>query len=252
MDINMPNNNQLRSNATFAGICKRLQAERCTMKALIRLAVVVAMGCGFTATRALAEGEEGPGPLKIVPKKAEEKDRFAPRLAEKMPFFVFNNAIFPPVKNFALSGYMGDISDIKITGSYSNLHQAGFPALKVSYAAAGGMGWAGVVWQNPANNWGEFDGGYNLSAAKKISFWVRGEKGGEIVEFKLGGTASNYPDSDNLSTGDLTLTDKWQQYQLDLSTAQLFYMSAGFGFICKQDMNPGGCVFYLDDIRYEE
>ena len=222
------------------------------MKALFRVVLFVAIGSGCVATTGWAQVDDAAGPLKIVPKKAEEKDRFAPRTVEKMPFYVFNNAIFPPVKNFALSGYMGDISDIKITGSYSNLHQVGFPALKVSYGASGGMGWAGVVWQNPANNWGEFDGGYNLSNAKKITFWVRGEKGGEIVEFKLGGTASNYPDSDNLSTGDLTLSDKWQQYQLDLSSAQLFYMSAGFGFICKQDMNPGGCAFYLDDIRYEE
>ena len=81
---------------------------------------------------------------------------------------------------------------------------------------------------------------------------MRGEKGGEIVEFKLGGTASNYPDSDNLSTGDLTLTDKWQQYELDLTSAELFYISAGFGFVCKQDMNPAGCTFYLDDIKYDQ
>ena len=39
---------------------------------------------------------------------------------------------------------------------------------------------------------------------------------------------------------------------VDLTTAELFYLSAGFGFICKQDLNPGGCIFYLDDIKYDE
>ena len=218
---------------------------------IVTVTAMLAMGVA-AATTGWAQADEGSGPLKILPKKTVEKDRFAPREVEKMPFYVFNNAIFPPVKNFAMSGYMGDISDIKVTGSYSNLHQVGFPALKISYSGSGGMGWAGATWQNPANNWGEFDGGYNLSAAKKISFWVRGEKGGEIVEFKLGGTASNYPDSDNLSTGDLTLSDKWQQYELDLTSSELFYISAGFGFVCKRDLNPNGCTFYLDDIKYDQ
>jgi hypothetical protein len=204
---------------------------------------------GALTLNVFAQGDET---LKIVPKKTPERDRYAGREPEKMPFYVFNNAIFPPVKNFALSGYMGDISDIKITGCYSNLHQEGFPALKINYGGGGSMGWAGLVWQNPANNWGEFDGGYNLANAKQLTFWVRGDKGGEIVEFKLGGTASNYPDSDNLSTGDLTLTNVWKKYSLDITSAQLFYISAGFGFICKQDLNPGGATFYLDDIRYEE
>ena len=193
-------------------------------------------------------------PLTIVPKTAldDVKDRVGPRQAEAMPFYVYNNAIFPPVKNFSPSGYMGDIADLKLSGSYKNLHQEGYPCLKITFMAEGHIGWAGVSWQNPANNWGEFDGGYNLTKAKKVSFWVRGEKGGEIVEFKIGGTAANYPDSENLTSGPLTLKNEWTQYVLDLSAADLFYISCGFGLVVKQDSNPKGCVFYIDDVKYEE
>jgi hypothetical protein len=203
---------------------------------------------------AAASGAENEQALKVVPKSTPVtmKKKFEPKPPESLPFFVFNNAVFPPVKNFALSGYMGDVSDIKISGSYSNLHVEGYPTLKVVYGGEGLMGWGGVVWQNPANNWGEFDGGYNLTKAKRLTFWARGDKGGEIVEFKIGGTAANYPDSDNLSSGDITLSDRWQKYALDLSKADLAYISAGFGFVLKQDMNPDGCTFYIDDVRYDE
>ena len=114
------------------------------------------------------------------------------------------------------------------------------------------MGWAGVSWQNPANNWGEFDGGYNLSKAKKLSFWARGESGGEIMEAKLGGTAANYPDSETLTSGPITLTNVWTEYVLDLSAADLFYISSGFGLSVKQDANPKGAIFYIDDVKYDE
>ena len=212
------------------------------------------MSCVAGALCASAAWSAETEPLKVVPKSTPVtmKKKFELKTPEAMPFYVFNNAVFPPVKNFALSGYMGDVADVRISGSYSNLHVEGYPTLKVVYGGEGLMGWGGVVWQNPANNWGEFDGGYNLTKAKKLSFWARGDKGGEIVEFKIGGTAANYPDSDNLSSGDITLSDRWTRYALDLSRADLAYISAGFGFVLKQDMNPDGCTFYIDDVRYEE
>jgi hypothetical protein len=46
--------------------------------------------------------------------------------------------------------------------------------------------WGGVVWQHPANDWGDANGGFNLTGAKKLTFWARGEKGGEKVSFEFG------------------------------------------------------------------
>ncbi|MFH0953420.1 MAG: hypothetical protein V1873_03725 [Verrucomicrobiota bacterium] len=221
---------------------------------IIGVAVLLLLA-GVPAPGAWAEpGRQASKPAQtIVPKTAPEemKERLGPRTPEAMPFYVYNNAIFPPVKNFSPSGYMGDIADLKLAGSYKNLHQEGYPCLKVTYMAEGHMGWAGVAWQNPANNWGEFDGGYNLTQAKFLSFWARGDRGGETVEFKLGGTAANYPDSENLTTGPLTLTNEWTQYIVNLGSADLFYISSGFGLTLKQDENPNGCVFYVDDVRYQ-
>jgi hypothetical protein len=207
-----------------------------------------------TCLQAKAGEPAGAQPTRIVPQTglAEVKENASGRTPEAMPFYVYNNAIFPPVVNFSPSGYMGDASDLKLSGSYKNMHQEGSPCLRIMYMAEGRMGWAGVAWQNPANNWGEFDGGYNLMKAKKLSFWARGDQGGEIVEFKLGGTAANYPDSETLSSGPITLTNVWTQYILDLGAADLFYISAGFGLTVKQDSNPRGCIFYVDDVKYDE
>lgn len=186
------------------------------------------------------------------PGVSTEKRPYSQKPAVQLPFYVLNNRVLPPIVNFALSGFMGDAEDIKVAGSYTDCLAEGFPTMKIQYAGQGKNGWAGAVWQNPANNWGTFDGGYNLSNAKKLSFWARGDKGGEIVEFTAGGAAANYPDSDAIATGSVVLNKEWTEYSLELSDKQMFYIATGFGFVVKQDMNPYGCTFFLDDVKYTE
>ena len=186
------------------------------------------------------------------PKMDIQKRPFENKEVMNMPFYVFNNRILPPVQNFALSGFMGDADDLKVAGSYDQVFAEGYPTLKIEYGGRGKTGWASGLWQNPANNWGEYDGGYNLSKARKLSFWACGEKGGEAVEFILGGTSANFADSDSLSSGEIILSGEWTRYIIDLTAAKLSYISAGFGFVVKEDSNPTGCTFFLDDIRYEE
>ncbi len=213
-------------------------------------ALTVAGLCGCASTR---PGSAKPGGLALVrqPSGPATKQPFRSGEVVRLPFFVMNNSVVPPPRNFALSGFMGDLADLVAVGGYSNALVEGRPALKVKYKPHGSLGWAGAVWQNPANSWGMFDGGYNLTAAKTISFWARGDKGEEVVAFSFGGTSGNYPDSDSLSTGPVKLSGEWMQYVMDLAGTDLRYISAGFGFAVRRDMNPDGCTFYLDDIRYE-
>ncbi len=168
-----------------------------------------------------------------------------------LPFFVHNNAVKPPPRNFAPSGYMGDVNCLRVMGAYTNVLQEGVPCIKVSYVEGGVGAWAGLVWQNPADNWGTKPrGGYNLTKATKVAFSARGERGGEVVEFKIGGAGGEYPDSATVSTGPISLTPKWVRYVIDLQGADLTYISTGFGFVVTEADNPKGCAFYLDDIGY--
>jgi hypothetical protein len=51
--------------------------------------------------------------------------------------------------------------------------------------------------------------------------------------------------------GPVVLTKDWQQYEIDLSGKDISYISGGFCWSTNLDVNPDGCTFYLDDIRYE-
>ena len=149
---------------------------------------------------------------------------------------------------------MGDYSDIAIDQGWADNPRSGTTCLKITYKpnVSQGARWAGVFWQNPANNWGDRKGGFDLTGAKKLVFWARGEKGGErIEEFKIGGISGAYPDSDSSGIGPVILTKEWKQYEIDLEGKDLSYISGGFCWATNLDVNPEGCIFYLDDIRYE-
>jgi hypothetical protein len=110
---------------------------------------------------------------------------------------------------------------------------------------------AGVVWQFPANNNGDVDGGLNMSGAKKVVFMARGGQGGEVVNFSFGGTLGPYPDTDKREITDIVLSTNWQRFEIDLSTCDLTYISSFFGWIAARFHNPDGFQLYLDEIRIE-
>jgi outer membrane protein OmpA-like peptidoglycan-associated protein len=147
---------------------------------------------------------------------------------------------------------MGD-SDLTMSGAYQVTPQGQGPCLKINYKASGPKGWVGIYWQDPANNWGDVPGraGFDLRGATKLSFWARGENGGEKVhEFRMGGIVGQYPDSDVASLLNIHLTKEWKEYSIDLKGKDLRHVIGGFGFFINKAENPGGIVFYLDDIMY--
>ncbi|MBF0254482.1 MAG: hypothetical protein HQL11_05105 [Candidatus Omnitrophica bacterium] len=159
-----------------------------------------------------------------------------------------------PDNHYYPSGWMGDYSDLAFDSAHLKNPHAGTTCIRISYTTdkSQGAGWAGVYWQNPANNWGNRPGGYDLSGAKKLTFWVRGEKGGErIEEFKMGGIRGDYSDSDVAGIGPVLLTPEWKQYEIDLEGRDLSSIVGGFAWATNLDNNPDGVVFYLDDIRFE-
>ncbi len=169
------------------------------------------------------------------------------------PFPVYSDAKSPD-NHYIPSGWMGDYADIKFDDKYMTNPHGGTTSMQISYSskATQGARWSGIYWQNPPNNWGTRPGGYDLTGAKKITFWARGEKGGERVEeFKVGGITGEYADSDVAGIGPVVLTSDWQQFTIDLEGKDLSSISGGFCWATNLDVNPEGCTFYLDDIRYE-
>jgi len=172
---------------------------------------------------------------------------------QKMPFYVYADR-GSMSNHFIASGWMGDYGDVKFDGSNSENPYLGDTCIKFTYTAKGAQGarWAGIYWQNPANNWATVDAGFDLSKATKLTFWARGAKGGErIEEFKMGGIMGEFSDSDSAGIGPVILNKDWTQYAIDLSGKDLSYVIGGFCWASNADVNPEGAIFYLDEIKYE-
>ncbi len=146
------------------------------------------------------------------------------------------------------SGYMGNTGAIKMDPASADHPHSGAACLQVDYTASDN--WGGVVWQSPANDWGDKPGGFNLSGAKTLSFWARGAKGGESVTFQYGLIDRNKTYYDT-AEGKLpvTLTPDWKQYTIDLTGKNLSDIKTGFCWVVAASGHP--VTFYLDDIRYE-
>jgi hypothetical protein len=155
--------------------------------------------------------------------------------------------------HFYPSGRMGDRSAISFDSNWTSDVHSGDSCIKITFAAKG-SNWAGIYWLEPENNWGSTpDGGYDLTGATKITFWARGENGGEQIEFFAGGVTGSHPDSfPKTSTGSITLTRSWQEYAIDLTGLDLSHVIGGFGWITNDSYNPNGAIFYLDDIAYDK
>jgi hypothetical protein len=161
-------------------------------------------------------------------------------------------------KEFNPSGWMGDAEKGKqyvqmVPVANERARQGGDNHLvtRVHYQP-GSIGWAGVYWLSPANNWGD-KAPKQIKGASRISFWAAGEKGGEIVEFKAGGvTGKACQDSFEVSLGKVALTKEWKRYEIPLRRAQSsFGVLGAFAWVATSDANPSGLVFYIDGIRYE-
>ena len=203
------------------------------------------------ANKAQAETEkvvEQVQPAKPVKEtvKAEEPDF--------KPFYIYSDK-GSRSNHYVPSGFMPDGKCISFNDRWQEECQNGKTCIKIVYdieCSKENQEWAGIYWLNPANNWGRRKGGYNLTGATKLTFWAKGELGGEqIQEFTIGGVEGDYPDSDKIVIGPVILSDKWKQYTVDLQGRDLSYISGGFAWSTEVAVNYENCVFYLDDIRFE-
>ena len=157
---------------------------------------------------------------------------------------------------FIPSGHMGDIGDISLNEHSANNPYSGPECIEILYSAdvSSGAGWAGIYWQYPRNNWGDYPGWKDVfTGAKRLTFWARGVNGEEAAEFKMGGISGTNSDSVRpaKTTGVLTLSKDWKQYSIDLTGEDLSHVIGGFCWVTNKMGNPSGCTIYLDDIRYE-
>ncbi len=156
--------------------------------------------------------------------------------------------------HFVPSGFMPDGKCLSMDDVWQKDCSNGKTCIKIVYdgdCSKENRRWAGIYWLNPADNWGKRKGGFNLTGAQELNFWAKGEKGGErIEEFKVGGISGDYADTDMVVIGPVILTNEWKEYTIDLRGKDLSYISGGFAWSTNVDVNPEGCVFYLDEVQF--
>jgi hypothetical protein len=173
-------------------------------------------------------------------------------------------------------------SDVTINGSWANNPHSGATAIRCSYSPRsndfGGFYFMNgiLVDRAPVPYFGgpvvpgtsvavTNSTGLDLSDASALSFWARGQMGGEKVEFFFGGvgrdavtgkplTNTPFPDSTARfpKVGKIyKLTTNWQKFTINLSRLNRTNIMGGFGWVASATNNPTGVVFFLDDIQFQ-
>ena len=166
-------------------------------------------------------------------------------------------APFEVINYFSPSGWMGDGEEgekyIQLNDQWrENCHSAP-TCVRITYRP-NKKGWAGIYWQYPDGNWGDSPGRM-IKGARRLTFWARGERGGELVQFKAGGISAQgkkYHDSFEIAIGPVEFTKEWQRYEIVFTRADLSSVLGAFAWSANRSGNPEGLTFYLDDIRYEK
>jgi hypothetical protein len=161
-----------------------------------------------------------------------------------------------------MSGRGGPESFISLEASPEDCH-TGSDCLQITYRPGGQ--WGGIYWwplncgeSGTEEAWSRVRNGTcgtnvleagHLSAVSRLAFWARGDKGGEVVEFKIG--AVDVSPSPGRSLGRVTLKPTWEQYEIELEGMDLTNAIGLFLWIATDVDNPQGAIFHLDDIQFE-
>lgn len=158
-----------------------------------------------------------------------------PNLVPKvdLPFYVYKDGSNPP---YLATGYMGNYKDMVVNTNYKEDTYDGSSAIQIKYNQI--HSWYGLAYVDPANDWGDILGGYDISGAKTFSFWAKTDTDNVYATIGFGMIGGNkpYPDSSKKSV-EIKLTQEWKKYtiktkRLDLSCIRsgLVLFSGGRGF----------------------
>jgi hypothetical protein len=164
-----------------------------------------------------------------------------------MPFYVYRDGF--EGMPWAPSGWMGETDSLSVDGDYANHPHEGRACIQMHFVGEIGT-WVGVAWQHPANNWGDQEGGYDLTGATHLEVWARGEHGVETISIGVGLVEDDkaYPDTARTSVENIRLAKEWKRYRIRLKKLDLSSIKTGF-VVTLGGRRPDVTV-YLDSIRF--
>ena len=170
-----------------------------------------------------------------------------------------------PYQDYYPSGFMGDIEAITVSRescekkSCGNVH-SGRDSLKIEYSSTGEKGWAGLFYQYPDKNWGEFPC-RNLEGAKQITFWAKSDSPIRVEIYsgfgstEVGKANIKYTDSYEKYGLSAVLDGKWRKFSLDTSNLSTKSVCGPLAIVFTK-INGAGAVYiddaYIELSRYDE
>jgi len=173
---------------------------------------------------------------------AKNKKYLVPKV--NLPFYVYQDGESTP---YAPSAYMGNTKSINIDMRNKEDVHSGTASFKINYDED--HDWYGLGLVDPANDWGDILGGYDISEAQTFSFWAKANtKVKATIGFGLIGKDKKYPDTAKESI-ELQLTTKWKKYSIKTKKLDLSCIRSGFVLFSQGYLF--GHTIYIDDVVFE-
>ncbi|MEO0580986.1 MAG: glycoside hydrolase family 2 TIM barrel-domain containing protein [Bacteroidota bacterium] len=163
----------------------------------------------------------------------------------KLPFYVYQDEADMP---YVASAYMGNYKDMTVDLHHTETVKAGKTAIKIHYGAKDN--WYGLGFVDPANDWGDMLGGYDIRGAKTLSFWAKAsyDRLNVTVGFGLIEEDKPFPDT-AIELVKLSLTNEWKQYTIPTKRLDLSCIRSGFViFSAGEGLSHD---IFLDEIVFE-
>ncbi len=169
---------------------------------------------------------------------------------------------------FTASGFMGDgsgddviVMEVDSAACHVRTPDSRGACYRFDYRppASGGMGWGGVYWQAPPNNWGNLPGKRVAPGATQLRLKAAGAAGGELATFRVGGLSGTdgggepYPNADAFQAEQsFQLTTELTEYVVPIAAdAGYERVLGGFAWTLLAPADRSPVTLFLDDMRWE-
>ncbi len=182
--------------------------------------------------------------MRVEDKKAKKRKYQVPKAA--LPFYVYKDG--DDEVPYAPSGYMGYYQAINVDLNNTEQVHSGKSAIKISYNI--NHNWYGVGFMDPANDWGNILGGYDISGAETFSFWAKSSVANKKVTIGFGLIDKDkpYPDTAKRSV-ELFLTRNWKKYTIKTKRLDLSCIRTGLVIFAGGD--GAEHEIYIDEVVFE-
>jgi hypothetical protein len=165
--------------------------------------------------------------------------------ARKLPFYVYREGQNNP---YLATAWMGGIDNMEVDTRFTGEAHAGNACLKITYKAI--EGWYGLGLVDPANDWGDILGGYDLRGAKTFSFWAKTSEPGMTAKVGFGLIDKNKPFYDTAKKMmEIELRAEWKKYTIKLKKEDLSCIRSGL--VIFSASNGYAFDIYLDEVVFE-